>query len=287
MMRSHHSPLQIRTLNPIQEHAMKSKTLFYLIVLTLLASFSLAAHAQTFSVIHNFTGPDGAEPSSGVTIKNGVLYGTAGGTAQGRSIVYQMQHVGSSWGFTPISTFSAGGINPQARVVFGPDNLLYGTTSSGGQSNFGLVFNLTPPATICKTVNCLWSEKVLYQFTGNPPDGAQPGLGDLVWDAAGNIYGTTVQGGGIGYGTVYEMTKSGNNWTETPIYNFGQQPDGQSPYAGVILDSNGNLFGTTVYGGLYGYGTVFELKYVNGIGWSETVLHNFQNLSDGGYPLLA
>jgi uncharacterized repeat protein (TIGR03803 family) len=194
-----------------------------------------------------------------------------------------MQHVGSSWGFIPISTFSAGGINPQARVVFGPDSLPYGTTSSGGQHNFGLVFNLTPPETICKTVNCSWSEQVLYQFTGNPPDGAQPGLGDLVWDSAGNIYGTTVQGG-TGSGMVYRLTKSGNNWTETPIYSFGGQPDGQAPYAGVILDSNGNLFGTTVYGGLYGNGTVFELKYVNGIGWTEQVLYNFQNLSDGGYP---
>jgi uncharacterized repeat protein (TIGR03803 family) len=79
------------------------------------------------------------------------------------------------------------------------------------------------------------------------------------------------------------MTKSGNNWTETPIYSF-TGPDGAQPYAGVILDGSGNLFGTTVAGGLYGFGTVFELTYTNGVGWTETVLYNFENSIDGQSP---
>ena len=101
----------------------------------------------------------------------------------------------------------------------------------------------------------------MHQFTGSP-DGAGPGGGDLVWDPMGNIYGTTLAGGTSERGTVFQMTKSGNNWTETPIYSF-TGPDGQEPVGGVILDSNGNLFGTTVEGGLYGYGTVFELTYTS------------------------
>ncbi len=152
----------------------------------------------------------------------------------------------------------------------------------GGAQDYGVVFSLTPLATICKTANCFWTEKVLHQFTGSP-DGEGPGNGDLVWDSMGNIYGTTRCGGTSDLGTVFQMTKSGNNWTETPIYSF-TGPDGLGPAGGVILDSNGNLFGTTVEGGLYGFGTVFELTYNEGSGWTETVLYSFQNQSDGRFP---
>jgi uncharacterized repeat protein (TIGR03803 family) len=99
----------------------------------------------------------------------------------------------------------------------------------------------------------------------------------------GNIYGTTEFGGTSDLGTVFQMTKMGNDWTEVPIYSF-TGPDGLQPYAGVILDSSGNLFGTTEEGGLYGFGTVFELSYNINSGWTETVLYSFQNLSDGEYP---
>jgi hypothetical protein len=167
--------------------------------------------------------------------------------------VYQLSHVGSNWIHTPISLLSAGGDNPLARVVFGPDNHLYGTTFGGDPQGHGVGFNLTPPVSVCKTANCFWTEKVLYGFIGTP-DGEEPGGGDLVWDPMGNIYGTTQNGGTSSLGTVYQMTKSGNDWTETPIYGF-TGPDGAQPYAGVILDSNGNLFGTTSGGGLYGSGS--------------------------------
>jgi uncharacterized repeat protein (TIGR03803 family) len=250
-----------------------------LIVLT-----SSAAHAQTFSVVHAFTEPNGVVPAAGVTIKAGVLYGTTACTqyCTGNGTVYQIIPVGSNWYFTPISLLSAGGGFPQARVVFGPDNHLYGSTFVGGPQNFGLLFNLTPRPTICATANCFWVQKLLYAFTGSP-DGANPGGGDLVWDPMGNIYGTTVNGGPESFGTVYQVMKAGNDWTELPIYSF-TGPNGAYPYAGVILDGNGDVFGTTLEGGLYGYGTVFELTYVNGIGWKETLLYNFQNLSDGQSP---
>ena len=153
-------------------------------------------------------------------------------------------------------------MDPQARIVSGPDNHLYGTTFEGGSLGWGVVFNLGPAVTICKTAACGWVEKILYSFQGTP-DGGSPGAGDLVWDTAGNIYGTTREGGAAAnVGTVYQMTKSGNGWTESPIHSF-LGPDGASPEAGVILDSNGNLFGTTVEGGLYGFGIIFELTYTH------------------------
>ena len=123
---------------------------------------------------------------------------------------------------------------------------------------------------------------MLHAFTGTP-DGADPVGGDLIWDPMGNIYGTTTYGGASGLGTVFQMTKSGNDWTEAPIYSF-TGPDGAYPSAGVILDSNGNLFGTTVEGGLYGFGAIFELTHNINSGWTETVLYNFQNLDDGQWP---
>ena len=146
------------------------------------------------------------------------------------------------------------------------------------------MFSLTPRPTIsCPTANCFWTENVLHQFTGSP-DGGFPGGGDLIWDPTGNIYGTTEGGGSSNLGTVYQMTKSGNDWIETPIYSF-TGPDGSEPYNGVILDSNGNLFGTTTHGGLYDFGTVFELTYTINSGWTETVLYNFQNQNDGQWPV--
>lgn len=260
---------------------MKLKTLVYLILITLVASFSPAAHSQTFRVIHTFNGLNGMWPDSGVTIQAGILYGTTLVTqfGNGPGSVYQMSRIGSTWAYTPILFFTAGG-DPSARVVFGPDNRLYGT-AQGGILGRGLVFSLTPPRSICKTANCFSTEEVLYQFTDNL-DGDNPGAGDLIWDAMGNIYGSTVYGRNTA-GTVYQMTKSGNNWTETPIYNFSGGSDGSNPYSGVIFDNNGNLFGTTYQGGVDNRGTVFELTF-DGIGWTEKVLYNFRGPNDGRFP---
>ncbi|MFZ0707726.1 MAG: choice-of-anchor tandem repeat GloVer-containing protein [Candidatus Korobacteraceae bacterium] len=191
---------------------MKLKILVCLSLITTIASITRAARAQTFSVIHAFTEPSGVVPVSGVTIKAGVLYGTTICTryCTGNGTVYQIIPVGANWYFTPISLLSAGGVDPEARVVFGPDNQLYGTTFVGGPQGNGVVFSLTPLVSICKTANCVSTEKVLHLFTDSP-DGANPGGGDLIWDAMGNIYGTTLYGGTSSDGTVYQMTKSGND----------------------------------------------------------------------------
>lgn len=254
------------------------------LTLALISSvLSTAAQAQTFNVIHNFTGgPDGGIPEAGVTIRGDALYGTARVGGIGYGTVYQITQAGSNWQTVPISQLSNGGRTPIARVVFGPDGHPYGTTNWGGATFLGIVFDLIAPLSICKTANCFWKENVIYNFGGSP-DGANPGFADLVWDSQGNIYGTTENGGPNNLGTVYELVRSGNSYSEKVIYSFSGA-DGANPQDGVILDSNGDLSGTTYSGGANGDGTVFKLNYVVGVGWKQTVIYNFQNGLDGALP---
>jgi uncharacterized repeat protein (TIGR03803 family) len=263
------------------------------IVLALALLLSPAAQAQTFSVIHTFTGSggDGAAPEAGVTIRAGSLYGTTvyggNGGAYGPGTVYQMTHAGSGWTYTPIFLFPAdksGGANPQARVVFGPDGHLYGTTNDGGASQAGVVFNLTPPLSICKTVYCSWKENVLWNF-GAGTDGAYPGLGDLIWDEwndGGDIWNTTIGGGTYNSGVVYELTKVGSVWTETVPFSFNiddfEGCPAANPWSGVIYVS-GTFLGTSSAGNLAG--TAWELGGPFGL----TCLVGFAENSDrGAYP---
>jgi uncharacterized repeat protein (TIGR03803 family) len=157
---------------------------------------------------------------------------------------------------------------------------MYGTTSYGGASNDGVVFSLTPPLSFCKTIACFWTQTLPHTFTGSPDDGAMPGYGDLIWDQLGNAYGTTIAGGSPYGGTVFQLTKAGNNWVEMPVYSFGGNG---GPASGLVADSSGNLFGTTVSGGI-GWGTVFKVTYVPGVGWQETTLYTFQGNGQPGAP---
>ena len=239
---------------------------------------AVTAQAQTFQVLHSFTGfGDGSVPEAGVTIdRAGNLYST---TFQGT--VFKMSHAGSGWVLTTLYTFAGGsdGARPASRVVFGPDGTLYGTTSQGGSNGRGTVFNLRPPATVCRSTNCPWTETIIHNFTGS--DGGAPQLGDLVFDAAGNIYGTTSGGGAQGQGVVFELTHSGGGWSETVLHSFGGGNDGAAPYSGVTFDAAGNLYGTTIGGGAHSVGTVYELSPSQS-GWSETILYSFGG-SDGSF----
>lgn len=177
------------------------------------------------------------------------------------------------------------GGNPAARVIFGPDGTLYGTTNTGGSGHYGTVFSLRPSATACKRALCPWMEDVLWGF-GLSPDGGEPLYGDLIFDHAGDLYGTTPLGGDYLYGTVYELAPHpGGGWSEGITYNFGYSlSQGSEPYAGVTFDNLGNIYTTTIQGGSHGWGTVAQL--VNSAsGWTETDIHEFTNLSDGGSPV--
>lgn len=188
---------------------------------------------------------------------------------------------------SPLYNFSGqtDGGAPIAGVVFGPNGTLYGTTEFAGHNcgeGCGVVFNLRPPASICRSIICPWTETVIYGFRGGA-DGANPGFGDLTFDHAGNIYGTTYFGGNNANGVVYELTPSNGSWTESAIHTFSGTSDGENPYSSVIFDVAGNLYGTTFAGGTHGYGTVFQLT-PSGSGWTENTLYAFQSATDGGKP---
>jgi len=239
----------------------------------------LPAQAQTLTVLHTFSGGDGQYPYSGVAIDaGGRLYGTTSrGGANQNGVVYELKHVNSAWVETILQNFGsgAGGFLPEAAPVFGPSGILYGTTLLGGSGQNGVLYSLRPPATVCTAVSCPWMESVLWAFQGFDTDGANPANGALTFDSSGNGYDTTSEGGSSNNGTVYEISKQGGQWTETVLYSFGTgQNDGTMPLHNVVLDSAGNLYGTTYTGGTMGGGTVFELS-PSGSNWTERIIANF------------
>jgi uncharacterized repeat protein (TIGR03803 family) len=177
-------------------------------------------------------------------------------------------------------TFTGGndGGQPLAGLVLDTKGNLYGTTLQGGANFAGTVFELTPNS------NGTWTEQVIYNFNGfsGTGDGYFP-YGTLVFDAKGNLYGTTSGGGANSSGTIFEVSpQSGGSWTESVLYSFTGGSDGGDPFAGVILDGAGNLYGTTFGGGAQGFGVAYEL--VAGAEWSQKVLHTFTGGTDGANP---
>ena len=156
---------------------------------------------------------------------------------------------------------------------------IFGTTTGGGTFNKGTIFELTPGAHG-------WTLSIVHNFDGYDGGG---GNGGLVFDGAGNLYGTSPAGGAYNGGSVFEMTSGTSGWTFSDLYDFCQQyhcPDGGGPHAGVIFDECGNLYGTTVAGGTSGAGTAFELlRGADSDSWSEKVLYSFGSKPyDGNNP---
>jgi uncharacterized repeat protein (TIGR03803 family) len=252
------------------------RVLAFVLVLGLAAIATPRTQAQTFSVIHSFTGGnDGAGPLAGFTIDAaGNLYGTtnSGGNSNAGT-VFKVTRKGKE---TVLHSFAGGadGANPQASLVMDAAGDLYGTTNGGGAFGAGTVFRMTAGKR---------KETVLYSFAGGT-DGANP-QASLAMDAAGNLYGTTTAGGSNGSGTVFKLAsrKKGRKWREQVLYSFGAGTDGTIPVAGVTFDKAGNLYGTTSAGGSYGNGSIFQL-IPSRSGWTENVLYSFQLQSDGGVP---
>ncbi len=239
--------------------------------------------------------PDGWQPWGGVVIDGGGnLYGTTEyGGDNGTGMVYKLTRSGSGWIEHPLYSFPShahgggDGNYPEARLTFGPDGSLYGTSNGGGgigscgRDGCGTIFNLRPPAGVCKSFICPWTETILYRFGGGS-DGGEP-QSPLIFDQAGNMYGTAGNGGSSNNGVVFKLTRSGSSWTESVLHNFNGAPDGALPASGLVFDQAGNLYGTTVNGGSGNHGSVFELS-PSGSGWTETVLYSFQAQSDGSLP---
>jgi len=235
-----------------------------------------AAQAGTLTTIHNFAGAaDGSSPVDGLMLSaSGAFYGTtSGGGAAGLGVVFRMGSLGHE---TVLHSFMGGtdGATPNGGVIEGAGNTLFGTTTGGGAHGAGTVYSVQAG-----------KETVLYSFAGGSGDGATPFAG-LVLDAGGNLYGTTSAGGKAGTGTVFELVapavKNGP-WTEKVLYSFAGGTDGATPVGRVAFDSSGRIYGTTSTGGTKGYGIVFELQ-PSGSSWTETVLHNFADGTDGGTP---
>jgi uncharacterized repeat protein (TIGR03803 family) len=253
----------------------------------------------TESILWNFdnaflTGPYQPEGSL-IMDTSGNLYGTtsqgspycvSSGTVCGGT-VFELKPPatkGGNWSELVLWNFGEGldGFAPFAGLIMDMSGNLYGTAYGGGASSSGMVFELTPPTT--RSGN--WNGLVLWNFGGQSDDGVAPYAG-LIMDASGNLYSTTYQGGTNGEGTVFELTPNGG-WSESLLWSFGGSgADGQNPYAGLITDTGGNLYGTTQYGGgASSAGTVFKLTppTISGGNWGESVLWSFGNGTDGVQP---
>ncbi len=250
----------------------------------------------------------------------GNLYGTTGyggtgncvllGGNDGCGTVYELSpptQKGGAWTETILYSFPTAkqGYLPNGNLVFDSAGNLYGATMFGGGEGTtcdsyyqycGAVFELSPP----KKQGGAWTEKVLHSFAGiesgkTSGDGAYPN-GGFALDRKGAIYGTTSRGGyncphnsELGCGTAFKLTpkKKGGSWIETTLHRFYQETsDGGEPFAGLTLDPNGNLYGTTKFGGggNSGSGVVFELLPGPDGKWEEKVLYTFQDNNDGGQP---
>jgi uncharacterized repeat protein (TIGR03803 family) len=226
--------------------------------------------AGTEKVLYSFGSQfgDGTYPVAGLVFdKKGNLYGTTqNGGANDAGTVFELTSAGTEKVLYSFFCCLSDGALPSAGLVFDKEGNLYGTTYLGGTNDAGTVFELTSAGT----------EKVLYSFGGYRSDGSNPDAG-LVFDKKGNLYSTTRFGGANGAGTVFELTSSG---TEKVLYSFGSQSgDGSEPYAGLVFDQEGNLYGTTLGRGVNDFGTVFELTSAG----TEKVLYSFGSQS-GGEP---
>jgi uncharacterized repeat protein (TIGR03803 family) len=252
------------------------------IFVALLVSNTWAASHQ---ILHSFNpnGVDAAYPEAGlIADAAGNRYGTTiNGGAYNVGAVFEISpKQGGGWTETVLYSFNNNGRDgtiPLDGVIFDASGNLYGTTSEGGIHSAGAAFELTPNG------SGGWTETVLHSF-GNGTDGASP-YGGLIFDSAGNLYTTTQTGGVYGGGTVVKLSpRQGGGWTETVVHNFNPNTtDGNNPQAGLVRDNAGNMYGTTYYGGIHGLGTVFKLAPNGSGGWTETVLHSLGNGSDGQY----
>jgi uncharacterized repeat protein (TIGR03803 family) len=270
-----------------------STALCLLILLTLTIGASRNAVAQSYNVIHNFVGGgDGSEPAYGDIIDgSGNIFGSTFSGDAGTGTIFEMSRQGSSWTSNTIYMFTGGldGAVPYGGVIFGPDGSLYGTTAFGGYGPCSTWGGKTGCGTVFKLQQSggSWTESVLFYFQQGP-EGGTPYGGKLIFDQAGNLYGTTFSGGTGpcpgGCGVVFELSPSGSGWTEKVLYTFLGGNDAAQPWAGVNFDPQGNLYGTTEFGGSSNVGTIYKLT-PSGSGWTESVLYTFHGQSDGQKPL--
>ncbi|MGO9650107.1 MAG: choice-of-anchor tandem repeat GloVer-containing protein [Terriglobales bacterium] len=261
--------------------------------LVFLGTATFATGQAQYKVLYSFgaNGPSDGYDSLGKLLRDaqGNLYGTTAGGGSGTSgTVFELSpSSGGNWTETILYNFCSqpscsDGAYPGAGLVSDQAGNLYGSTLGGGASLiWGAVFELSPPS----APGGSWTETVLWSFGGDS-EGDGCGPRKLIFDAAGNLYGTTSNCGTGAHpsGTVFELSPaSDGTWTETLLYTFNGtnkiNPYGSYPVAGVTFDNAGNIYGTTSFGGKLFGGTVYELSPNPSGGWSETVLHAFSEES--------
>ncbi|HXM64302.1 MAG TPA: choice-of-anchor tandem repeat GloVer-containing protein [Terriglobales bacterium] len=244
-----------------------------------------SAHATgQYNVVHYFT-ESAYTPTAGLVADSaGNLYGTTYSSSadscgeDGCGTVFKLtRESGGGWKYTVIHRFHlSDGAGPNSKLTFDSAGNLYGTCGSGGASNTGTVFELSPSGSE-------WKIKVLYSF-GQPPDVVGP-WGAPAFDAKGNLYGSANAGGAHDQGGIFELKHSSGQWKETVIHNFTGGSDGGVPGAvNLTSDSAGNLYGTTQAGGEYFNGVVYKLTPSSNGSWKEAVLYNFTGAADGSEP---
>ena len=226
-----------------------------------------------YRILHRFQnrwGEDGSGPLTALAFDaNGNLYGTTyvGGILHcglgqnGCGTVFKLTPTsGGGWLYRQIYKFKSGsdGERPDGGVVIDATGDVYGTTDLGGagqcSSNYpgsGTVFKLSPNS------DGTYTHAVIYTFAGPPADGGGPNSGLIL--AAGNLFGTTLIGGAFSVGTAFELVPQSGGWQETVLHSFGEGTDGELPDSEPIIDSSGNIYGTTSSGGTNGGGAVFEV----------------------------
>ena len=220
----------------------------------------------TETVLHSFTGGQaGGSPVAGlIQDPTGNLYGTTGGNGDAASVVFELAPDGTYTVLHDFTNGSDGGF-PNGSLLLDKKGNLYGTGVYGGAYGNGVVFELAPNG----------AETVLYSFSGGN-DGGSPYC-NVIRDKAGNLYGTASAGGADGAGVVFELAPNG---AYTVLHSFTNAYDGGTPFAGLIMDKAGDLYGTAALGGAYGYGAVFKIAP----GGAFTTLYYFTGGNDGGNP---
>jgi uncharacterized repeat protein (TIGR03803 family) len=223
------------------------------------------------TVLYSFTGgADGGGPTGVILDSAGNLYGAAGGGLHEEGVIFKLDPAGNQ---TVLYNFTGGedGGFPLGVPTFDAAGNLYGTTEQGGAGGCaapgcGTVYKLDPAGNLT----------VLYSFAGGPDDGSQPASG-VTLDGSGTLYGTTRLGGQYTEGVVYKLDSAGN---ENVLFSFSGL-GGYYPQTGVVLDAAGNVYGTSEFGGTYSVGLVYKVDAAG----NQTVLHNFTGGADGGGPV--
>jgi len=247
-----------------------------------------SSRVWTETDIHNFVGGanDGQYVNQGlVRDSEGNFYGSTGNgggnqDCDGCGTVFEFSPGSDgTWTETIIYSFSGGrdGQGPYGPMAIDAEGNLYGMTTSSGVYGYGTAYKLA-------LSNGIWTETTLFDFTLDATGGSVSQISGIAVDPSGNLFATAPYAGGNQVGILYELKPTAGYWNYSVVHTFTGAGDGGFPFGGLTTDKAGNVYGTTIYGGIYEYGTVYKFVPGKAGRWNETVLHSFTNGYDGSIP---